>query len=231
MPLIRAMKVQLAIKRIARPTADALTLWFDKPPSFSGYSSGQHVSLTVSVGYEMVGRKHSFNSSPYVDEELSLTIRLYRAENFRPFSVSMRGQGWPWLWTAHMGTLLSCPNESDSKQHIMFAGGSGITPIFSMIRSVLKQEPKSSISLIYSNRSYSRIIFNTKLRMMASECGGRLEVYHVITRQEYTTWFSRFFYKGRLSKLIAKKILKNICPKLMAMLNTTYAAPTHLWNL
>jgi len=92
----------------------------------------------------------------------------------------------------------------------MFAGGSGITPIFSMIRTLLYDEPRSTVSLIYSNKTYNKIIFNKELQRLEAEFPSRLRVYHVITQDENVPADSPVFYKGRLSKLIAKKIIKTI---------------------
>ncbi len=92
----------------------------------------------------------------------------------------------------------------------MFAGGSGITPIFSMIRSLLYGEPRSTVSLIYSNKTYHKIIFNRELNTLQAEFPKRLRVYHVITQDDNIPAEFPVFYKGRLSKLIAKKILKTI---------------------
>lgn len=66
----------------------------------------------------------------------------------------------------------------------MFAGGSGITPIFSMIRTLLYDEPRSTVLLIYSNKTYNKIIFGKELQTLEAEFPSRLRVYHVITQDE-----------------------------------------------
>ena len=96
----------------------------------------------------------------------------------------------------------------------MFAAGSGITPIMSMLKTILHHEPESRISLIYSNKYYSSIIFKDELADLAKKFHGRLAVYHILTQDENPPIQTPIFYKGRLSKMIAKKALKTILAQL-----------------
>ncbi|HWA32923.1 MAG TPA: 2Fe-2S iron-sulfur cluster-binding protein, partial [Cyclobacteriaceae bacterium] len=99
------------------------------------------------------------------------------------------------------------------KRHVvMFAGGSGITPLMSMIKSLLTLEQESSISLIYSNQSISKIIFRKDLEGLQREYADRLKIYHVITREENLPKDFPLFFKGRLPKIVIKKLLKTITP-------------------
>ena len=69
----------------------------------------------------------------------------------------------------------------DKKRHmIMFAGGSGITPMMSLIKSSLLQEPESIVSLIYCNRNFESIIFREELKKWEEKFEGRLHVIHVL---------------------------------------------------
>ena len=92
----------------------------------------------------------------------------------------------------------------------MFAGGSGITPIMSMIKSILQFESRSTISLVYSNKSYSTIIFRSQLEELQHKFPGRLNIYHVLTGAGDVPADFPVFYKDRLSKLVTKKLLKTI---------------------
>ena len=62
----------------------------------------------------------------------------------------------------------------------MFAGGSGITPMLSIIKSLLTQEPESIVSLIYCNRNINSIIFKDELEKWETDYQGRLHVIHIL---------------------------------------------------
>jgi ring-1,2-phenylacetyl-CoA epoxidase subunit PaaE len=101
--------------------------------------------------------------------------------------------------------------SQELKRHlVMFAGGSGITPIISMIKTVLANEPLTSISLIYSNQKFDRIIFRSELLQLENQFQNSIKIYHVLTKDDKIPADFPVFYKDRLSKLVIKKLLRNI---------------------
>lgn len=79
-----------------------------------------------------------------------------------------------------MGQFVTEYNPSGKRHIIMFAGGSGITPMMSIIKSILSQEPESICSLIYCNRDEDSIIFKNELDHLQTNDEGRLHVIHVL---------------------------------------------------
>jgi ring-1,2-phenylacetyl-CoA epoxidase subunit PaaE len=69
------------------------------------------------------------------------------------------------------------------KLYVAFAAGSGITPIMSILRSTLFQEPKSRFILFYGNRSFDHIIFREQLDLLKSLYPGRFSLHHVLSRE------------------------------------------------
>jgi len=93
------------------------------------------------------------------------------------------------------------------KRHlIMFAGGSGITPMMSIIKSILTQEPESILSLIYCNRDIDSIIFKQSLEKLETEYEGRLHVIHVLDNAPMN-WQG---YSGLLSNDMLTKLFERI---------------------
>ena len=95
----------------------------------------------------------------------------------------------------------------ENKRHlIMFAGGSGITPMMSLIKSTLSQEPESICSLIYCNRDIDSIIFRNKLDTMQTTWEGRLHVIHILDNAPMN-WQG---YSGLLNHEMLTKLFERI---------------------
>lgn len=171
----------LVVKEIIHETRDAISIAFHQPAGEKViYKSGQFLTLIISIDGKEVRRAYSLCSSPFIDDDLVVTVK--RVDN---------GLISNWLSdhakagdsikilapTGHFTTEFS----KEGKRHIiMFAGGSGITPMMSIIRSLLTQEPESIVSLIYCNRDNDSIIFKDKLEKWQTEYEGRLHVIHIL---------------------------------------------------
>lgn len=202
--------MELQISRISKPTKDSISLWFKKEPNVGSYKSGQHGVFSFAVGEEKLTRTYSFHTSPNLDNEVAITVRTVEGGLVSNF-LRNSAQDQIRIQLEKIEGSFTLEPSRDVKRHlIMFAGGSGITPIFSMIRTLLHDEPRSTVSLIYSNKAYNTIIFNTELHDLETEFPTRLKVYHIITQDETVPSEFPVFYKGRLSKLIVKKIIKGI---------------------
>ena len=79
-----------------------------------------------------------------------------------------------------MGTFHAPLDPSAARHYLCFAGGSGITPVLSIIRTVLVREPKSQVTLIYANRQVGSIMFREELEDLKNSHLGRLSVLHVL---------------------------------------------------
>ncbi len=73
---------------------------------------------------------------------------------------------------------------ANQKEYILFAGGSGITPMLSIIKSVLKAEPQSTIQLFYGNENDLSIIFKQQLATLEQQAAGKLKVHHILNQAD-----------------------------------------------
>jgi ring-1,2-phenylacetyl-CoA epoxidase subunit PaaE len=116
----------------------------------------------------------------------------------------------------HMGQFTT-EYARDRKRHlVMFAGGSGITPMMSIIKSILSQEPDSIVSLIYCNRDVDSIIFRDILDEMQTRDEGRLHVIHVLDNAPMN-WQG---YSGLLNHEMLNKLFERVPD--WGIANTTY---------
>ncbi len=172
---------ELKVKEIVKETSDAITIVFDQPESGNiAYKSGQFLTLIVPVDGKEVRRAYSLCTSPFVDNDLAVTVKRVDKglmSNWLPDNLKVGDTMKIMTPTGHFTTDYS----NDGKRHlIMFAGGSGITPMMSIIKSVLTQEPSSIVSLIYCNRDIDSIIFKDKFDSFQTDYEGRFHVIHIL---------------------------------------------------
>ena len=200
--------MQIQVLRTEKPTNDSISVYFKRPDMFHAYMPGQHGFFSFQVNGIYVTRTYSFHTAPH-EQDLGITVRSvpdgvvsnYLLNTHEPIAVDLQ----------EVSGKFTIETSAEIKRHlIMFAAGSGITPIISIIKSVLRDEPRSTISLIYSNKTYDRIIFRNELHQLENQYQERLKIHHILTQSENLRADFPVFYKGRLSPLITKKIIKGI---------------------
>lgn len=165
----------LVIHKIITETPDAKTFVLRQ---VSGqpytYRSGQFLTLVFPRPSGEQRRSYSLSSAPGIDEELAITVKRVENGEFSRYFIDHAREG-DRLWSAGMGGLFVLPDNIDKyKQVFLIAAGSGITPVFSLIKSILHRHPQLSVVLIYSNRSARETIFYHALIELAQQSQGRL---------------------------------------------------------
>jgi 3-ketosteroid 9alpha-monooxygenase subunit B len=167
----------LPVRDVVRETVDAVSLVFDIPLALQDrfrYRAGQFVTLRVEIGGEQHRRCYSMSSSPAVDSHLRITVKRDR-----------QGLVSNWL-NDHVapGDLVAvAPPEGRfvlddvPRDIVAFAGGSGITPVFSLLTTALAATPRR-VRLFYANRGADSIIFRDALTDLARAHSDRLTVHH-----------------------------------------------------
>jgi len=170
----------LTVKEIVKETPDTITIVFDQPEPRISYKTGQFLSLIINIEGKEVRRSYSLCSSPYVDEDLAVTVK--RVEDGL-ISNHLNDVAIPGDKIKIMGPMGNFTTEfsKDKKRHIiMFGGGSGITPLMSIIKSTIHAEPDSIGTLIYANRNIDSIIFKDQLDKLQTDYEGRFRVIYIL---------------------------------------------------
>ncbi len=171
----------LRVKDIIHETKDAITIVFEQPKTGKiNYRSGQFLTLIVPVQGKEIRRAYSLCSSPFTDDDLAVTVKRVDKglmSNWLPDNLKV---GDTLKVMEPMGQFTTEYGKDRKRHLIMFAGGSGITPMMSIIKSILTQEPDSICSLIYCNRDIDSIIFKDELAKWETNYQGRLHVIHVL---------------------------------------------------
>jgi ring-1,2-phenylacetyl-CoA epoxidase subunit PaaE len=176
----------LKVKNIRRETADCVSIAFDVPESILSdfeFKQGQYLTFRKEINGNEVRRSYSICSSPS-DKELRVAIKQVEEGIFSTFINNELKVG-DVLDTMTPQGLFTTPLHPDNKNnYLAFAAGSGITPVLSIIKSVLQTEPQSQFCLIYGNKNRSSIIFKSELEALKNKYMERFSVYHILSREQ-----------------------------------------------
>jgi 3-ketosteroid 9alpha-monooxygenase subunit B len=161
---------ELVVKEVVKETADAHSLVFEGPAL--PYKAGQFLTLRIPSDREPTARCYSLSSSPDVDDLLKVTIKR---------TVDGYASNWA-CDTISAGTTVEVlppaghftPRDLTADL-LLFAGGSGITPVISIVKSALKRG-RGSLVLVYANRDEQSVIFRDELAALSAKHPDRLLV-------------------------------------------------------
>lgn len=172
--------LKLKVKDIIKETNDAISIVFDLGENQINYTSGQFLTLIVNINGNEQRRAYSLCSSPYTDSDPAVTVKRVQdglVSNWLNDNLNVEDE---MLIMEPMGNFTTSYDKNNKRHIIMFGGGSGITPLMSISKSVLHEEPDSIVSIIYCNRDINSIIFKDSLDQLQQSYEGRFRVIHVL---------------------------------------------------
>jgi 3-ketosteroid 9alpha-monooxygenase subunit B len=169
---------QVPVAEVVRETGDACSLVLDVPPALGSafaYRPGQFVTVRVpSDRTGSVARCYSLSSCPVAGERPAITVKRTAGGYASNWILDHVTAGTVLDLLPPAGTFVPPSLEGD---FLLFAAGSGITPVMSILKSALAAG-RGRIVLVYANRDEDSVIFGPELRRLALEAGGRLVVVH-----------------------------------------------------
>lgn len=198
----------LKIAQVVKETPDTLTLQFESHLAFSSYIPGQFLTLKANLGGESVRRAYSLSSHPISDSLPAVTIKKIDQGKMSSWIFDQVRPGFEIEVMPPTGNFVFQPNLSKKRWFMLFAAGSGITPIFSILKGILLSEPQSFVSLLYGSRSQDNIIFKDQLENLVLKYPGRLKVVHTLS-QPGENWFGQ---TGRISEAVIQNTLEYLKP-------------------
>ena len=175
----------LTISEVRRETAEAVSIAFAVPEALAEayrFSPGQHVTVKLPEAGEEVRRSYSICSG-LDDGELRIAIKKQAGGVFSCFANDRLKAGDRLQVMTPSGHFTLPIDPSSRRRHLGIAAGSGITPLLSLIRSVLVREPLSRFVLLYGNRTTQSIMFREALEELKDRFLARLSVTHVLSRE------------------------------------------------
>jgi ferredoxin-NADP reductase len=173
----------LRVLEVIRETADAVTLVLaDASGARFNFEAGQFLTLLLSpdADGQILRRAYSACSCPLDGERLAITSKRVAGGKVSAYLNERVEAGMLLQALGPSGNFTPLPRENKRRQLVLIGGGSGITPLMSILQTVLVVEPQSNVTLLYGNRTEADIIFYDKLGKLAADHPARLRVRHVL---------------------------------------------------
>lgn len=202
---------QIPVRNIIKETADAITIEFENPKQENIlYKSGQFLTLLLQIQGESVRRAYSLCTSPLTDEYMAVTVKRTKGGKVSNYLNENLKIGDTIEILEPMGVFTTEFDVTNARHLILLGGGSGITPLMSLLKTALAVEKDTIVSLIYANRDNDSIIFKKKIEDLQTQYKGRLNVVHIL---EKAPLFWAKGYKGFLNAKTLQKILSTLPQK------------------
>jgi ring-1,2-phenylacetyl-CoA epoxidase subunit PaaE len=197
---------KLKVKEIVRETADAITIYFNQPSEKKiEYKPGQFLTFQFTSDGEKIRRAYSLCTSPYIDSDFGVTVKRVQGGKVSTYLNQSLKVGDVIDVMEPLGNFTTTFNSSNQRNLIFFGGGSGITPLMSLIKTTLLLEPDSNVSLVYANRDTNSIIFKNALTDLERKYP-KFKLIHVL--ENPPSDFSSI--KGLLNPNVIRDILKRL---------------------
>lgn len=196
----------LTIKNIIRETPSAVSLVFDIPTEKRNdfnFVAGQFLTLKMLIDGEEVRRAYSISSQPN-EPHIQISVKKIAKGQFSTYANEQLKIGDVIEAMIPEGKFQLQPNTKSDKNYMAFAAGSGITPIMSMIKTVLFEEENSKFILVYGNKNSEETMFFKELLTLQTQNPNRLFIEFIYSREN--TEGATF---GRIEKNTVNFALKN----------------------
>jgi len=188
----------LKILDVKKETADCVSIAFDIPNELKSkfqFKPGQHITAKAIIDGEDIRRSYSLCTSPD-DNDYRVAIKQIENGKFSAFANNEIKAGDTLEVMPPSGHFFAELDANNHKKYVGFGGGSGITPLMSIIKSVMAHESKSTFVLIYGNRDKDAIIFNKQFKDLEAKYQDRLKVHHILENGKE----GNSLYQGYLTK-------------------------------
>lgn len=193
----------ISVKSVENETDDCVVVSFDIPDELHedySFVPGQYLTLETKINGEDVRRSYSLCSAPF-ESEWKVAVKRVENGKFSTFANAELTTGDHMNVMEPDGNFKLEINKDNQNHYVAFAAGSGITPIMSMIKSVMVEEPNSRFTLFFGNRNFDTIIFRDELDALKNQYLDRLSIHHILSKEKLG---SPWFY-GRLDKQKCKQ--------------------------
>lgn len=193
----------LTIASITPETDQAVTVAFKVDAAHQetfSYLAGQYLTLRFVINGKEERRAYSMCSAPQ-DNELAVTVKRVKGGIVSNHIADALKAGDTVDVMPPQGRFMVKPDSAARKDYYLFGAGSGVTPLMSILRTVLEAEPKSKVHLLYGNRDENSIIFERQLNELQQRYEGQLVVEHTLSRpiREKSGGLRGLFSKGKIN--------------------------------
>jgi ring-1,2-phenylacetyl-CoA epoxidase subunit PaaE len=195
----------LRVAEVNRETADAVSVRLEAPADAArafAFKAGQHLTVRHTLNGEELRRNYSLCVSPS-ENILKIGIKRIGGGAFSTWANEELKVGDTLDVMAPHGSFTWAFDAGAARRYAAFAGGSGITPILSLIKTALEIEPHSRFTLFYGNRASAGIMFLEEIAGLKDRYIDRLSVFHFLEDEEEEI----ALFNGRLDRAKCDEIL------------------------
>ena len=192
----------------------ATTVLFDIPLPLQEvfrWRAGQHITLRLDIGGVEVRRSYSISDTPEEGGALRITVKRVENGQASNYINDRISSGDEVDVMPPFGGFCLDPDPQGRRTCYFFGAGSGITPLYAMIRSVLSAEPHSAAHLLYGNVNAQAIIFRDDLARLEDEAEGRLTVRHILSAPGLLSSFP-YWRRGRINAVAITRFIEEHPP-------------------
>ncbi len=175
----------LSIKDIRKETEECVSIAFELPSEIAKdfqFIPGQNITVRKSFDGEEIRRSYSICSSPF-ENELRVAVKKVRGGTFSTFANEQLKKGDVLDVLPPTGTFYTRIAAEQNKNYVFIAAGSGITPVISLIKTILATEKESNVTLLYGNKALASVIFKDQLEALKDKYLHRFDLHHVFSRE------------------------------------------------
>ncbi|CAM1334181.1 2Fe-2S iron-sulfur cluster-binding protein [Tenacibaculum aestuariivivum] len=196
---------KLNIEKIIKETADAVSILFTIPTELKeayNFVAGQYITIKTTLNNQEIRRAYSICTSPN-SNQVKVAVKAVEKGAFSTYATTKLKENTVLEVSEPEGKFILEPTAN--KNYIAFAAGSGITPILSMIKTVLNNETSSTFTLVFGNKKAESTIFFKELNDLAIQYPSQFNLHYIFSKEVRNE--SKF---GRIDKSHVNYFIKNI---------------------
>ena len=200
----------LRVAEVVPETAEANSIRFDVPAELRekfAFKAGQHLTLRAELNGEEVRRNYSLCTAPD-ERDWMVTVKRVGGGLFSNWVGDNLKAGDTLDVMPPHGSFTTEFAPCRTRHLVGIAGGSGITPVMSLIRTTLREEPVSRFTLLYGNRDSSSVIFLEALAALKDKYLDRFEIYHFLDAEEQDI----ALFNGMLDRVRCDEAILSLVP-------------------
>lgn len=203
--------IALQITKIVQETATAKTYYLDNSLHSFSFQAGQFLTLNEDGNNPVFSRNYSISKAPF-ENEIAITIKRHENGYLSRLIFDRKQLGDKLHVIGVFGNFI-LPEKYDDKQFLLFAAGSGIVPLYALIKEILHNTSHPKIELYYSNRSSEETIYFKELNALVEKHRERLQIHYFFSQENniHNARISAFMIPEIIQDADLKNVLAYLC--------------------
>ncbi|MFT6940590.1 MAG: ring-1,2-phenylacetyl-CoA epoxidase subunit PaaE [Cyclobacteriaceae bacterium] len=197
--------LEVIVKDVVEVAKDAVNVIFDVQGQDFSYQPGQFLTIIDEVNGKKIRRAYSLCSTPGIDQDPAVTIKRVPGGLMSNHINDHYSAGRVVQVMEPMGMFTTDYEPDAQREIVMVGGGSGITPLFSILRKVLQDQPHANVKLVYGNRSEEFVIFKSALDDLQKQ-HSNFKVYHILESDSA----EKAFLVGRPDEALVAQLMTDL---------------------